>query len=319
MRSRWRRCCSTFSPATRSSCRRSRSSRRSTPSCCAARARLRRHPARHAQPGRAPGRAVRSRRAPRRSWRCTTPASGARWTRSWQIAARTASPSSRTTRTGCSDATADGRSERSASLATLSFHETKNFTCGEGGALLVNDARLRRSAPRSCARRARTGAGSSAARSTSTPGSTSARATCRPSCWPPFCSRNSSCATRSRRSAAASASATRTRLALGRGRRRHAAAVPPHCEQAYHMFYMLLPDLERASALHRAPEARGRSRRLPLPAAASAAWAANGTTSKGHRPVTELVSDQLVRLPFFTSLTTTDQHRVIDAVLSFQP
>src|SRR5258708_2686004 len=27
------------------------------------------------------------------------------------------------------------------SLATQSFHETKNFTCGEGGALLINDAR----------------------------------------------------------------------------------------------------------------------------------------------------------------------------------
>ncbi|HWQ91846.1 MAG TPA: dTDP-4-amino-4,6-dideoxygalactose transaminase, partial [Clostridia bacterium] len=26
-------------------------------------------------------------------------------------------------------------------LATLSFHETKNFTCGEGGALLINDER----------------------------------------------------------------------------------------------------------------------------------------------------------------------------------
>jgi dTDP-4-amino-4,6-dideoxygalactose transaminase len=26
-------------------------------------------------------------------------------------------------------------------LATLSFHETKNFTCGEGGALLINDVR----------------------------------------------------------------------------------------------------------------------------------------------------------------------------------
>ena len=24
-------------------------------------------------------------------------------------------------------------------LAALSFHETKNFTCGEGGALLIND------------------------------------------------------------------------------------------------------------------------------------------------------------------------------------
>src|SRR5438477_106357 len=27
-------------------------------------------------------------------------------------------------------------------LATQSFHETKNFTCGEGGALLVNDPKL---------------------------------------------------------------------------------------------------------------------------------------------------------------------------------
>ena len=28
-------------------------------------------------------------------------------------------------------------------LSTLSFHETKNFTCGEGGALLINDPQLR--------------------------------------------------------------------------------------------------------------------------------------------------------------------------------
>src|SRR5205823_3762558 len=28
------------------------------------------------------------------------------------------------------------------SLATLSFHETKNFSCGEGGALLINDLRF---------------------------------------------------------------------------------------------------------------------------------------------------------------------------------
>src|SRR5207245_464534 len=26
-------------------------------------------------------------------------------------------------------------------MATQSFHETKNFTCGEGGALLINDRR----------------------------------------------------------------------------------------------------------------------------------------------------------------------------------
>ena len=29
-------------------------------------------------------------------------------------------------------------------FATLSFHETKNFICGEGGALIVNDEQLRR-------------------------------------------------------------------------------------------------------------------------------------------------------------------------------
>ena len=27
-------------------------------------------------------------------------------------------------------------------LATLSFHETKNFSCGEGGALMINDAQF---------------------------------------------------------------------------------------------------------------------------------------------------------------------------------
>ena len=31
-------------------------------------------------------------------------------------------------------------------LATQSFHETKNFSCGEGGALLVNDPRYARRA-----------------------------------------------------------------------------------------------------------------------------------------------------------------------------
>ena len=50
--------------------------------------------------------------------------------------------SSRTTRTACSAATAAGRSAAFGALATLSFHETKNVTCGEGGALLINDPAL---------------------------------------------------------------------------------------------------------------------------------------------------------------------------------
>ena len=56
----------------------------------------------------------------------------------------TASRSSRTTRTGSSAAIAARRSGPSAPMATQSFHETKNFTCGEGGALVINDPRIRR-------------------------------------------------------------------------------------------------------------------------------------------------------------------------------
>jgi len=36
----------------------------------------------------------------------------------------------------------------------------------------------------------------------------------------------------------------------------------------------------------------------------------------GQCPVTESVSERLVRLPFYTELTETDQERVIDAVRS---
>ena len=49
------------------------------------------------------------------------------------------SRSSRTTPTASSAAGAASRSAASAGSPRLSFHETKNFVCGEGGALLLND------------------------------------------------------------------------------------------------------------------------------------------------------------------------------------
>ena len=90
-----------------------------------------------------------------RSWPSTTPASAARWTRSPR------SPPSRPARdrgrrAGAARATYRGRPLGTlGDLAALSFHETKNVTSGEGGALLVNDARSS-SGPRSSARRAPT-------------------------------------------------------------------------------------------------------------------------------------------------------------------
>src|SRR3984957_2555121 len=67
-------------------------------------------------------------------------------------------------------------------MGCFSFHETKNFSCGEGGALVVNDACLRRE-QRFCEKRGPIGASSCAGKSTSTLGLTSARPTCCPTCW----------------------------------------------------------------------------------------------------------------------------------------
>ena len=39
----------------------------------------------------------------------------------------------------------------------------------------------------------------------------------------------------------------------------------------------------------------------------------------GQCPVTESVSDRLVRLPFFYALTDDDQERIIEVILEFDP
>ena len=140
---------------------------------------LRRHPRGHAQPRRDARRGGDHAADAGDRARRTTPASAARWTRSSR------SP----TRTGCvviEDAaqgilaTLPRAAARRASATSARSASTRRrtCTCGEGGALLVNDASAASSAPRSSARRAPTAARSSAARSTSTRGSTSARRTC---------------------------------------------------------------------------------------------------------------------------------------------
>jgi len=40
--------------------------------------------------------------------------------------------------------------------------------------------------------------------------------------------------------------------------------------------------------------------------------------AKGQCPISEKLSDQLVRLPLYNSMTEEEQWRVIDAVMSFQ-
>jgi dTDP-4-amino-4,6-dideoxygalactose transaminase len=95
--------------------------------------------------------------------------------------------------------------------------------------------------------------------------------------------------------------------------------VPQHCEQSYHLFYLLLPDLETRQRF--IEHLRGRDIYAVfhyLPLHLSKMGLKYGGQA-GDCPITERVSDQLVRLPFYNSLTSSDQERVLEAIIDFKP
>ncbi len=93
--------------------------------------------------------------------------------------------------------------------------------------------------------------------------------------------------------------------------------VPDYCDQAYHMFYMLMPSLALRTAFIDHMKSRGI---LPvfhyLPLHLSDMGRKFGG-EPGACPVTEDISDRLVRLPFYNSMTPEEQTRVIEAILDF--
>lgn len=94
--------------------------------------------------------------------------------------------------------------------------------------------------------------------------------------------------------------------------------VPEHCEQAYHMFYMLMPSLEARQAFIAHMKAQGILAVFHyLPLHLSDMGRKFGG-QVGDCPVTERISDQLVRLPFFNDLDEGMQARVIEAVRAFK-
>ena len=97
------------------------------------------------------------------------------------------------------------------------------------------------------------------------------------------------------------------------------AVVPEHCGQAYHMFHMLLPTLEARTELIRRLRERGILAVFHyLPLHLSPLGRSLGGR-EGECPVTEDVSDRLLRLPFFTAMTDAEQNEVIEAVVGFRP
>jgi dTDP-4-amino-4,6-dideoxygalactose transaminase len=203
-------------------------------------------------------------------------------------------------------------------LATLSFHETKNFTCGEGGALLINDSRYIERAE--------------ILREKGTNRSRFFRGEVDKYTWVDI----GSSYLPSDILAAFLYAQLEAREIIQSKRERiwncyeehlrdwavdygvQLPSVPSHCEQPFHMFYLLLPSLEARQALItylNTLEINSVFHYLPLHL--SSMGRRFGGKS-GDCPVTEEVSDRLVRLPFYNDLTEAEQMRVVAAVNDFR-
>jgi len=202
-------------------------------------------------------------------------------------------------------------------MASQSFHETKNITCGEGGALLINDARYAERAEiirEKGTNRARFFRGQVDKYSWVDLGSSyvmsdvlAAFLFAQLERWEDIQVRRRAIWERYHRELRSWCTERGVRQPI----------VPAECEQAWHMYYLLLPSLESRQALIAHLKRRGILavfHYLPLNRSPY------GQTLGGNPdacPVTAEVSDRLLRLPFYSSLTAEDQGTVIAAVLEF--
>lgn len=204
-------------------------------------------------------------------------------------------------------------------LATQSFHETKNITCGEGGALLINDPALTERAEiirEKGTNRSRFFRGQVDKYTWVDVGSSfllsdllAAYLYAQLEQWPHI-------------QAARKGIWDRYAAGLAGWAGQHGVGlphVPAHCEQPYHMFYLMLPSLDarqRLIAHLKADSIMAAFHYLPLHLSDMGRPYGNG---EGSCPITEWASDRLLRLPFYNALSTDDQCRVIERVCTFQP
>jgi dTDP-4-amino-4,6-dideoxygalactose transaminase len=203
-------------------------------------------------------------------------------------------------------------------LAAQSFHETKNFTCGEGGALLVNDPALAERAEiirEKGTNRSRFFRGQVDKYTWVDVGSSYLPSEVLAAfLFAQFEAREQ--IQQRRREIWERYDAELAGWAADLGIRR--PIIPPECEQPYHMYYLLLPSLAARTALigHlKEREVNAVFHYLPLHLSE---MGRSFGGQEGDCPVTESVSDRLLRLPFFGALSDADQAYAIDAIRSFR-
>jgi len=200
------------------------------------------------------------------------------------------------------------------SFATQSFHETKNVVCGEGGALLINDPRYSERAEiirEKGTNRSRFFRGQVDKYSWVDVGSSylpsdllAAFLFGQLEAWEHI-------------QAARQRLWDTYRVGLADWANTHEVhlpVIPPHCEQSYHMFYFIFPSLRRRQATIEFLKTKGiLSVFHYLPLHLSEMGRRLGG-KPGDCPVTEIISDRIVRLPFYNTLSKQDQDAVITAI-----
>lgn len=93
--------------------------------------------------------------------------------------------------------------------------------------------------------------------------------------------------------------------------------VPPYCEQSYHMFYLLLPSLAVRQALIEHLKQRGILSVFHYQPLHLSEMGRGFGGEEGDCPVTEDISQRLLRLPFYTGLGEDEQARVVEAIYRF--
>ena len=199
-------------------------------------------------------------------------------------------------------------------LAAQSFHETKNFGCGEGGALLVNDRRYSERAEilrEKGTNRSRYFRGQVDKYTWVDVGSSylpadllAAFLYAQLESWQRVQAKRRHVWERYDRELADWRESRGVRGPI----------VPADREQSYHMYYLILPSLEARQSLiaHlRAQSILAVFHYLPLHLSEMGRRFGGRA---GDCPVTEDVSDRLLRLPFYNDLSQSDQQSVIDAI-----
>ena len=203
------------------------------------------------------------------------------------------------------------------SLATQSFHETKNLTCGEGGAILINDSQFIERAE--------------IIREKGTNRSRFFRGQVDKYTWVDL----GSSYILSDILAAFLLAQLEAKDTIQDKRKYiwgfyfthlnewalksdvQLPYIPSSCEQSYHMFYILLPTMEKRQALIEHLKRRGILSVFHYQPLHLSDMGKKLGGKPGDCPVTEDISDRLLRLPFYVGLSENDLEYIVDSVSIF--